>query len=449
MANAEAIESIIAPARAALAFEKQNWVNNTSVTNDPFYTPPSITPPTQPGTLLKTDEQIDSSKYLLPPGTALTRILYVSRTLSGTLVPVSAFILWPYTPKRHASGRAPIIAWAHGTSGLDGDGAPSHHKNLWQHFLAPYQLALNGYVVVASDYAGLGVTRTAEGEGIEHEYIAAPAHANDVVYAVQAARAAFPELLAEEFVMIGHSQGGAAAWGVAQRQAVEPLEVCLGCVAVSPVTRIVDEPEPFRSIIFTAMCRGLKKNIPECDLAEILTGEGLQRYEVVNTLNAGVASGVTMLQGVELLQPHWTENQHVKLYQELIENGGKALGCPLLIVHGEADPRVSAATARAAVERTRAAFPASQIDMAILPGISHTPALTAGQRLWMEWIADRFESKPVSGQQSFLQRATNDVSNKLLDSGKITVIKPIKPVKRYEGEQNWYLEPATEFYHAP
>ena len=417
----------------ALDFEQSNWVNGVPVVADEFYTPPAYLETDAAGKLLKIDDGVDASKYLLPPGTALSRIMYLSETISGAIVPVSAFILWPYSPKHHSDGLYPVVAWAHGSSSLYQDGAPSHHKNLWQHFLAPYQIALNGYVVVATDYAGLGVHHDARGKSITHAYLAMPAHANDIVFAVKAARAAFPETLSKDFVTVGHSQGGGATWAVAQRQATTPTDGCLGCIPISPVTRVLDEPDPFGSIIFAAMTEGMKAALPDTDLAAILTPEGLQRLDAARQANAGVASIVQILFDANLLHPNYKTNKHVQQYQDMVLNGGKAIGCPLLVIHGAADPRVSAATARAAVERTKASFPEAQIEMAILPGVTHTPALTAGQRLWMEWIADRFAGKPFEKQVSECSK----------------VVEPARPIDRYAGEQNWYLAPATEFYHAP
>lgn len=107
--------------------------------------------------------------------------------------------------------------WAHGTSGGSKDAAPSRIRNLWQHFVGPYQLALQGYVVVAPDYSGLGLSQDALGKPIVHEYMASPSQANDLVYSAQAAQAAFHEL-SKQFVVVGHSLGGGAAWAVAQRQ---------------------------------------------------------------------------------------------------------------------------------------------------------------------------------------------------------------------------------------
>lgn len=79
-------------------------------------------------------------------------------------------------------------------------------------------LRRQGYVIVAPDFAGLGVDRHLNGSSIRHPYTANPAHANDLFSSIQAAQAAFPAL-SKRFVLMGHSQGGGAAWAAAQCQA--------------------------------------------------------------------------------------------------------------------------------------------------------------------------------------------------------------------------------------
>lgn len=55
------------------------------------------------------------------------------------------------------------------------------------------------------------VEKDATGEPIVHEYLASSSHAHDVFYSVQTSQTSFPKLL-KHFVIIGHSQGGSAAW---------------------------------------------------------------------------------------------------------------------------------------------------------------------------------------------------------------------------------------------
>lgn len=138
-----------------------------------------------PVTVLKVEKDVDTSHFTIPPATALSRIIFQSKTLNGSLSPVSAFILWLYSPRNLIDGH-PVVAWSHGTSGIAPNCAPSHYKNLWQHSLAPYQLVLQSFVVVAADYAGLGVGKDALGKPIVFEYLASSSHAHDVFSSVQA-----------------------------------------------------------------------------------------------------------------------------------------------------------------------------------------------------------------------------------------------------------------------
>ena len=426
------MSSLPEPISQALRFEASSWANGLA-SDDPFYQVPDGASKSIPGSVLKVEKQTDTSKYLLPPATAMTRFIYQSENLTGTPVPASAFILWPYSPKSHAGGY-PVVAWAHGTIGSSANCAPSNHKTLWQHFLAPYQLAIQGYVVVGTDYAGLGVHKHESGEPIVHQYLACPSHANDIVYSVQAARQAFPEL-SQDFVVVGHSQGGGATWATAQRQVDRPTAGYLGGVAISPATTLVDLPEPFLSVIGAAISPGLASTFSDFNVADILTENGQRSLAATEQIGAGVASGIALLIGADggagLMKPKWVENQHVQKYQAMISNGGKKIASPLLVIHGETDDKLSSAVTTAAVDKTAKAFPESPLEYILIPNVTHVPALQASQRVWMEWIADRFAGREVKHQ---VQRS------QLLGA---------RPAASYQKEQNWYLERATQFFHAP
>ncbi|KAI4137797.1 MAG: hypothetical protein L6R39_007093 [Caloplaca ligustica] len=359
--------------REALDFEAFTYANGPAV-EDPFYTLPEESSVTTPGSFLKAEE-VDTSKYSLPPATAMRRIMYQSENLKGSRVPASAYILWPYSPRSDHDGY-PVVAWAHGTSGFSVNGAPSNHQSLFQHWFAPFQLALNGYVVVAPDYAGFGVSRHASGQPIVHEYLTLTSHANDVVYAVQAAQQHFRELAKGCFV-IGHSQRGGVAWATAQRQTNKPASGYLGAVAIAPLTDILTQLTPaMRELIGAAV-------------------EGQQRLGMVHESGAQMASGILLLQGVKLMKDGWTENQYMREFNNRAALGGKEIASPLLIIHGEADERLDVGETTRAVERSVEACPTTSIEYIVLPGVAHTPALTASQRIWMDWIADTFAGREI------------------------------------------------------
>ncbi|KAJ8071250.1 hypothetical protein OCU04_001584 [Sclerotinia nivalis] len=280
--------------QAALAFGRSNWATG-SVHTDPFYTLPlnTISNPSPPGTLLKVQESIDPTLYSLPHSVYITRIIYQSLTLTGDSVPVSAYILWPLSPRTNPDGAYQVVAWAHGTSGIFPECAPSHLRNLHQHFLAPYTLALPGYVVVATEYSGLGVSFShhPDNEPITHLYLANPAAANDVIYSVVAARSAFPSL-GSSFVSIGHSQGGGAIWAVAQHHAKDKIEGYLGGVSISPTTDMRGDPDPIGSIVWAGMMLGVKKVFPEFQFLDTFTEEGFAALNVYKTIEGDGAVGM-------------------------------------------------------------------------------------------------------------------------------------------------------------
>lgn len=326
--------------KESLDFEQSNWTKG-SVVDDPFYDAPQESSDAAPGTLLKIDTDVDTSKYLIPPTTSLSRFVYQSETLKGSKVPVSAYVLWPYSPRSQPDGY-PIVAWAHGTSGFDANAAPSHHKNLWQHFLCPYQIALQGYVVVATDYAGFGIHKYVSGQPIIHEYLAPPSQANDVIHSITAAQTAFPEL-SKKFVVIGHSQGGGAAWAVAQKAALISIPGYLGAIAVSPYTNFLHEENDFSKILVPFMVPGLASVFSEFSPGDLLTAEGEKRLDMVHQTSAAMSSAVAIFSGVDALKPNWKENTHFRQYQDLTSNGGKEIKGPLLITHGKLDPILSVA----------------------------------------------------------------------------------------------------------
>ena len=410
-----------------LEFEQQNWVHG-SVVDDPFYNCPQEAVDAPPGTSLKVDKDVDTSKYLIPASCALSRFIYQSETLNGAKVPVSAYVLWPYSPRSHPDGYQ-VVAWAHGTSGFDANAAPSHHKNLQYHFLAPYQIAIQGYVVVATDYAGLGVQKHHSGQPIPHEYISCPSQANDVVHSVTAAQAAFPEL-SKSFVVIGHSQGGGAAWAIAQKAALTSIPGYLGAISVSPYTNILELYNKFIDFIPAFFCPGLTAMFPDFKPEDMLTAEGRKRLDMVHGNSLGTASAFTFLSGAEVIKPDWRENKHMQQYLALTSNGGKPIQGPLLIIHGSSDPILDPPVIDQAVKKTAELFPSWQIEYVKLPDVTHVSALPASQRLWIDWSADRFAGRPVEP---------------IFRSYEFSCARP---ATLQQPDVKWYLETATKPFQA-
>lgn len=413
----------------ALNFERSNWAN-VSVDDDPFYRlSSSNATDAPPGSLLRLQINVNTSQYTLPPNTALSRIIFQTQSLNGSMIPASAYILWPYNPRIEPDGY-PVIGWAHGTSGGFGDCAPSHVRNLWYQFAAPYTLALQGYVVVAPDYAGLGVTHDAYGNLIRHQYTANPAHANDLFYSVQAAQSAFASL-SKRFVLMGHSQGGGVAWGAAQRQVEQPVDGYLGAVAGSPLTdthALWETAEGLRGEGSLLIANGLQDVFPGFDPGTILTPAGLKLYDLVTEIQGCQSVYLEGFTDPALYHPGWYDNEHARSFFNLTSNGNKPIGGPMLVLQGGADEIVPPQITEHAVNATCSSYPNSQLQYYTYANATHVPVMFASQRTWLDWIADRFADKP-------------------LDAGCQTErVESARPYSEYQVDPNWFLEYATVAY---
>jgi pimeloyl-ACP methyl ester carboxylesterase len=178
--------------------------------------------PAQAGTLLK-QETLPADLGVEAAGRAL-RILYTSRdgiTDSGVVAVSGALFL----PKGEApNGGWPLIAWAHGTTGVADICAPSSFPRSArdQQYLSSWLRA--GFAVVASDYQGLGTA----GLHPYSNYRAASYSVLDSARAVASRQFA----IANEVILVGQSQGaGAAIAAAGYAPAYAPAINLLGTVA--------------------------------------------------------------------------------------------------------------------------------------------------------------------------------------------------------------------------
>lgn len=413
---------------APLAWDQSNYVNGP-VYQDPFYRdlPPDCSS-ARPGALIKVETITNTSLYTLSPSTALSRIIFQTKDLQGRTLPASAYILWPYNPRRSEDGYQ-VVASAHGTSGITANCAPSHIRNLWQHYLAPFQLALQGYVVVAPDYAGMGVFHDCNNQPIPFQYLAGPAHANDIVYSVQAARQAFPEL-SSKFVVMGHSEGGGVAWSVAERQAREPVEGYLGSVAISPVTNASAVTTGAKDALGVGISPGAASINPGFNISDIFTSEGLAAFDVMFDVGgcSAVLNALFLSGGPSPVKSDWRSNPAMQEYQKEILTGGKKLGGPLLVIRGDDDELLQPNLTDFWVQKTIDMFPDSSIEFIRGADADHESVMMATQRTWMDWIHARFAGEPVS-------KGLKDKH-----------AEPLRPASAIQTALNWYIELVTEPY---
>lgn len=166
-----------------------------------FYTWKSAIP-AQPGKLLRT-EVVHNPYIRLANDSQAIRILYSSTSGKDSKTPivVSGSI---HLPKGNPPKEGwPVVLWAHGTVGLADACAPSWNGRSYRDVQYLNRWLNEGFAVVATDYEGLGVAGP-------HLLINNPMLAYSILDSGRAAlKTKLP--LANKFVIVGQSQGGAGA----------------------------------------------------------------------------------------------------------------------------------------------------------------------------------------------------------------------------------------------
>ena len=378
----------------ALRYERTN--NAGSLTqDDSFYELPAsydASNPPPPGTVIKVEEYTNLTLYTIPMSLSMSRFLYITETFDGKSQPASAYVLWPYLPRKFdglascsssnssSSPVFPVIAFAHGTSGQTTACAPSGLRNLWDEFHEPFPMALAGYAVVATDYLGLGV------KDIVSPYFVLPSQANDLYHAVAAAQQAWPESLSKQFVVAGQSQGGGVAWASAQRQAERPVDGYLGTVAMSPFTDILgaiaaDNLAEDNGRV-AGIAQGLNTVRPDFQLSEWLTDAGIARLRLLQEIQGCNLPGGVLFEAedltIQILKDGWNLTESAQWYNNVSSNGNKPFAGPMLVLQGTEDPNANDPVTTASVKQTCKAYPESQLEYYRWASISHSHAHIAG-----------------------------------------------------------------------
>ena len=357
-----------------------------------FYDAPVPLGPGKAGELIRSEP---ATNLPLPDGVTAVRILYRGRSPADTPVPVSGIVLIP-AGKPPAAGW-PVIAWAHGTTGVERICGPSLSKDLGSYEWIELNSVLDmGYAVVATDYQGLG-TR------VQHPYLDKITNAQDTIYSVTAARSAVKSLGAR-WVAMGHSQGGLATAGVAELEATSRDPNYLGAVAIAGawdveqvlVNMTVPGADPLNSGYLAMFAKGLQAIDPHFKPEEILSAQGLKRVqeEGQHCWEVEIAFTFDLPQGA-IYKPEWRANPTVKKLFERARIHGPIAG-PLLVIASTDDESVPA---KSAVDENVAKLCAAHGDVQYVRfagvGIDHDGTERATEGLRFRWLQDRFSGLPT------------------------------------------------------
>ena len=218
--------AVTALAVAALLAVVSSRLNDGAPVVDWFYATPDAMP-SQPGELLR----IEEFERGIPDDAEAWRILYTTTRDEGQPAVASAIVVAP----ARREGARNVIAWAHGTTGIDESCAPSILEGTFATgaFFSVGEVIDEGWVLVATDYVGLGT------EG-PHPYLIGEGEARSVLDSVRAARQIDELELAEGTVVWGHSQGGhAALWTGVIAPDYAPDVDLIGVAALAPASDLI------------------------------------------------------------------------------------------------------------------------------------------------------------------------------------------------------------------
>ncbi|KAH8696784.1 Alpha/Beta hydrolase protein [Phaeosphaeriaceae sp. PMI808] len=387
-----------------LATESASWVS-ANVTLDEFYTTPTNISGATPGALLRweTVSRADINKKFTPPaGTSIARFMYMTEDIDRKPIPATGFVLLPFK-KPDPTKPLNTLVYTHGTAGRIRNCAPSNHKDLNSGWSGVYALVQAGYAVVAPDYAGQG-SDIPQGFMYEAGFL----HAADAAYGLIAARKTLGALLSEEYVVVGHSEGGMSAWRTNERLAMPEQEELLkagkflGSVAISPALRPLDLfPEsirlanggPIRGANPVFILQSLERLFPDTfRMADYVTDMVLGRIPLLDQGCIQVGGALLTLPSEQLFKNvDWIQHPDAVDWQKRYNGAGPhALAAPMLVVQGMADTIVYANNTEIDFVQTCNAYPKSKATLMLYPDSDHFVITQNTQPDFIAWIKDRF-----------------------------------------------------------
>jgi fermentation-respiration switch protein FrsA (DUF1100 family) len=351
-----------------------------------FYSVPDPLPAGEPGDLIRA-ERIPSTD---PAVDTLWRVLYHSESVAGDDIAVSGVVAVSSAPA--PAGGRPIVSWAHGTTGIADVCAPSKDPNdvVAPAFADPF--LDDGYILVATDYEGLGTPG-------RHPYIVGESEGRGAIDIVRAARHLPDTDAGNRFAVWGHSQGGHAALFANQIAASWAPELELvGSVAGAPATElpllaVALQNSPFR--YYLAMtAAGWNAAYADAALDLVLTDQAI---DVLDAVDEGCADTIAAaFQGFTYEQLAKADPATVEPWKTLIvENdpGHVVSPSPLFVYHGGNDEQIPVAASKLLFDRLCGL--GQVVTRTVYDGQSHAGVVSVAYPDIKQWIDDRFAGVPA------------------------------------------------------
>jgi hypothetical protein len=324
------------------------------------------------------------------------RVIY--RSTSGdtgaeTVVSGSVF-----TPLGKApDGGWPVVALAHGTTGIDQPCAPSLSANLLGFVAAVQGLAHLGFAVAVADYQGLGAP------GV-HPYTDSRTAGRNVIDSVRALRHTFRDV-SDRWAVFGGSQGGGAAWAAdEQARSYAPELDLVGAAASVPAADVAgivakaglfdqgvaDTMTKDQEAAFQAIVESLARLHPDLNRDDYRRGAAAKYWKVLSACSgpdaAYRAAAIDAIQPTDLSPADPAAADRLRGYLQAWALPQQPLSAPMSVVYSGKDTFIDPEWTKAAIGR--ACSLGGTVVWNFQPDGGHGDIDVPGQ---FRWLAERFK----------------------------------------------------------
>lgn len=416
---------------AATALITAPMVQAAEVALPPFYQKVTQMKPSGPLGKVIAKEKVATSI----PGAEAWRVAYISSDVLDRPTIATGLVIAP-KGKPPKKGR-PIVAWAHGTTGTAQNCGPSQvndpAQDLNEYFLiggtswtdfgvpAATDFIKQGYVLVATDYQGLG-------GGGKHQYNNSATQTRDIFDSIRAVGSMGLSGSNKKALIYGWSQGGGAVLAAAGNAAYlnkkntsfDGVEL-VGAVALAPMDVNAVFPagiekdqvastkalqgliEQFSSNVFnfahaTMTLWAMEGTYPELKLTDLFTADGVAMMNAIyskkcmhagaDTMNFAVGDGY---KAFVLPQPTNTQAWVARMMQSSVP--AEKPFTPVIIYWGSKD--TTNPPIMGEIYRKQKCAMGANVTRVELPGQSHFTTPPVSQPMYTQWVKDRFDGKPA------------------------------------------------------
>jgi alpha-beta hydrolase superfamily lysophospholipase len=367
------------------------WWTASPSSLDAFYESPRQST-TTPGILLRSEPFTRA----VPSGAQAWRILYTTTHADNSSAVASAVVM----VAAHApSGPHPVIAWAHGTTGIAAGCAPSLMPNPFANVPAVHRLLGEGWAYVATDNVGIGSASS-------DAFLVGDAAARMILDAVGAARHLPGLSLDNKVVLWGYSQGGnSALWAGIHGMSYAPNANLLGIAALAPASDLkglagITGSTPYGKIVSAYVLAAYSAVYPDVKVEQYVLGSaGLLAKDIAARCAEGWPALVSALETTLLPKDGIFARDPTggPLGARLAQNTPQGpILAPVFIAQGTADELVQPEIQRRFVAERCAA--GQIIDYRLYEGRDHVSLLAPDSPLntdLINWTRDRLAGRPA------------------------------------------------------